>query len=80
MAWVRDLNRAHRFRKDVLRILVVFCSRSGRTRRIAKALSKELECDLEEINEPRTRTGLLGYIRSLLEAPEAPIPNPAEEA
>lgn len=50
------------------KILVVFYSRSGTTRRIAKALSEALKCDLEEITEPEPRTGLLGYIRSLLEA------------
>ncbi len=50
------------------KILVVFYSRSGTTRSIAKALSEALKCDLEEITEPEPRTGLLGYIRSLLEA------------
>jgi flavodoxin len=50
------------------RTLVVFYSRSGTTRRIAQALSGALKCDLEEITEPRPRTGFLGYMRSLLEA------------
>jgi flavodoxin len=50
------------------RTLVVFYSRSGTTRRIAEALSAALKCDLEEITEPKPRTGFLGYIRSLLEA------------
>jgi flavodoxin len=50
------------------RTLVVFYSRSGTTRRIAQALSGVLKCDLEEITEPRPRTGFLGYMRSLLEA------------
>ena len=50
------------------RTLVVFYSRSGTTRRIAQTLSAALKCDLEEITEPRPRTGFLGYIRSLLEA------------
>ncbi|MGO8909902.1 MAG: flavodoxin family protein [Bradyrhizobium sp.] len=50
------------------RTLVVFYSRSGTTRRIAEALSAALKCDLEEITEPRPRTGFFGYIRSLLEA------------
>jgi len=50
------------------RTLIVFYSRSGTTRRIAQALSGILKCDLEEITEPRRRTGFLGYIRSLLEA------------
>lgn len=48
--------------------LVVFYSRSGTTRRIAEALSAALKSDLEEITEPKPRTGFLGYIRSLLEA------------
>lgn len=48
--------------------LVVFYSRSGTTRRIAIALSDALKCDLEEITEPKPRTGFLGYMRSLLEA------------
>jgi protein involved in ribonucleotide reduction len=48
--------------------LVVFYSRSGTTRRIAEALSETLKCDLEEITEPKPRTGFLGYIRSILEA------------
>lgn len=48
--------------------LVVFYSRSGTTRKIAQALAEALKCDLEEITEPKPRTGFLGYIRSLLEA------------
>ncbi|MBR1277094.1 flavodoxin [Bradyrhizobium sp. AUGA SZCCT0283] len=48
--------------------LVVFYSRSGTTRRIAQALSEALQCDLEEIAEPKPRTGFLGYMRSILEA------------
>jgi flavodoxin len=52
----------------VSKTLVVFYSRSGTTRRIAEALSAVLKCDLEEITEPKPRTGFLGYIRSLLEA------------
>ena len=48
--------------------LVVFYSRSGTTRTVAQALSEALQCDLEEITEPKPRTGSLGYMRSLLEA------------
>ena len=50
------------------RMLVVFYSRSGKTRRVAEALAEALKCDLEEITEPKPRTGFLGYLRSLLEA------------
>src|SRR5665647_567433 len=55
-------------RMSASRTLVVFYSRSGTTRRIAEALAETLKCDLEEITEPKPRTGFLGYIRSLLEA------------
>jgi menaquinone-dependent protoporphyrinogen IX oxidase len=50
------------------RTLIVFYSRSGTTRKIARTLSEALRCDLEEITEPRPRTGFLGYMRSLVEA------------
>jgi len=48
--------------------LIVFYSRSGTTRRVAQALAEALQCCLEEITEPKPRTGFLGYLRSLLEA------------
>jgi flavodoxin len=50
------------------RILIVYYSRSGTTRRIADSLAAALKCDIEEITEPRSRTGLYGYLRSLVEA------------
>jgi menaquinone-dependent protoporphyrinogen IX oxidase len=50
------------------KILVVFYSRSGATRRIAKALSTVLECSIEEIAESRPRNGFIGYCRSVIEA------------
>ena len=50
------------------KILVVFYSRSGTTRRVAQALAEAPKCDLEEITEPKPRAGFLGYLRSLLEA------------
>jgi flavodoxin len=50
------------------KILIVFYSRSGATRRIAEALAAELKCDAEEIVVTISRTGLLGIMRSLIEA------------
>lgn len=50
------------------RILVVYYSRSGITRKLAHAISEELHCDLEEITERQNRTGPLGYVRSIVEA------------
>jgi len=56
------------FQMTTPRTLVVFYSRSGTTRGVAQALAGTLRCDLEEIAEPRSRSGFFGYMRSLLEA------------
>ncbi|MGD0636237.1 MAG: hypothetical protein ABSA13_18835 [Beijerinckiaceae bacterium] len=50
------------------RILVVYYSRSGTTRRIAEALSAALDSRIEEVLETHDRAGILGYWRSLVEA------------
>ena len=50
------------------KILVVYYSRSGRTRRVAKALAGRLNSSFEEIVETRGRDGFLGYLRSIIEA------------
>jgi hypothetical protein len=42
------------------RILVVYYSRSGTTRKIAEALSEALTCDLDEIVEDTSRSGFFG--------------------
>jgi len=48
--------------------LVVFYSRSGTTRHLAKTLSRLMRCEIEEIVETGSRSGVVGYIRSLFEA------------
>jgi len=50
------------------KILVVYYSRSGTTRKIAESLSQALDCDMDEIVEPNNRRGFFGYVRSLAEA------------
>ncbi|MHB1207593.1 MAG: flavodoxin family protein, partial [Rhodospirillaceae bacterium] len=50
------------------KILVVFYSRSGMTRRVAQVLAARLGCDLEEIAEAKGRRGIFGYLRSVREA------------
>lgn len=50
------------------RILVVYCSRTGNTRRIAKEVAAGCGADLEEITEARLRQGPIGYLRSALES------------
>ena len=48
-------------------ILVVFHSRTGHTRRVAKALAERLNADLDEIVVHQRRDGPLGYARCALE-------------
>jgi multimeric flavodoxin WrbA len=55
------------------RILLVFYSRTRRTRRVAHAIQTALElrgiqCDLEQLREQRDRCGPFGYVRSGFEA------------
>ena len=57
------------------KILVIFYSRSGTTRRIAMTLSATLGSTIEEIVEGRGRDGFLGYWRSIIEARRKRLPN-----
>src|SRR5262249_55236616 len=50
------------------RILVVYYSRTGTTRKVAESVAAALQCGSEEIVEDRSRRGNLGYLRSLFEA------------
>ncbi len=60
--------------------LVVFHSRSGYTRRVAQALARQLEADLEEIRIVEPMHGALGYLfcaaESLLQLTPALRPSP----
>lgn len=64
------------------RVLVVFYSRSGTTRRLARQIAESLDADLEEIHEPRHRAGFFGYVRSAndaLRTRECPITPPRRD-
>lgn len=50
------------------RILVVYYSRTGTTRKVAQSLSAALSCDIEEITETGRRGGIFGYLWSAVEA------------
>jgi len=50
------------------RTLVAYYSRSGHTRDVARELAAALDADAEEIAEPSGRDGVVGYVRSALEA------------
>jgi len=45
-----------------IKILVVFYSRSGRTKKVAEAISDILKCDKEEIFDTKSREGILGFL------------------
>lgn len=47
-----------------MKALVIYYSRTGRTKKVAKTISNILSCDIEEIVDTKDRTGLLGYIHS----------------
>jgi flavodoxin len=44
------------------KILAVYCSRTGTTRKIANEISSKLDCDVEEIIDLKTRAGPIGYM------------------
>jgi flavodoxin len=50
------------------KILIVFYSRSGTTRRVAETIAAELRCDVEEISDRKSRAGFFGIMRSVIEA------------
>lgn len=48
--------------------LVVYYSRSGKTRSVAKKIVDVLKCDEEEIVDLKDRSGILGYVTSIYDA------------
>ena len=46
----------------MMKILVVFYSKSGRTKKVAEAISKILKCDKEEIFDIKSREGIAGFL------------------
>lgn len=52
---------------DKPKVLVIFFSRSGTTRLLAEHIVRAAGADLEELREPRSRRGLLGWLRSAYE-------------
>jgi flavodoxin len=51
-----------------MKTLVAYYSRTGRTKKIAEAISNNLGCDIEEIIDTKKRSGPFGYFRSNREA------------
>lgn len=51
-----------------MKILVVYYSLTGHTRRVAERLARLLDASALAITEPVSRKGMTGYLRSLFEA------------
>ena len=47
-----------------MQALVVYYSRGGKHRKVAEELSKELQCDVEEILDTTNRSGPIGWLKS----------------
>jgi flavodoxin len=47
-----------------MQTLVVYYSRGGNTKKVAEELSKELKCDIEEIQDTVNRSGPIGWLNS----------------
>lgn len=50
------------------RVLVVYYSRTGRTRQVAETLCTLIPCDIEEIIDTTNRSGVSGFLRSSVDA------------
>jgi flavodoxin len=51
-----------------VKTLVVYYSRTGTTKKVAEFISSKLNCDLEEIVDVKSRKGVVGWLRSGMEA------------
>ncbi len=51
-----------------MKILVVFYSRTGKTRKVAEELRNILDCDIEELIDKKSRSGPIEYIRAARDA------------
>jgi hypothetical protein len=47
-----------------VKVLVVFYSRTGNTRRLARLIARTMDAEIEEITDSTNRRGLFGYLRS----------------
>jgi len=50
------------------KILIVYFSQSGVTRKYSQALAKKLNCDIEELKDKKKRNGFFGFIKNCIDA------------
>jgi len=48
--------------RSSMKVLIAFYSRSGKTKKVAKAISESLKCDKEEIFDMKSREGIVGFL------------------
>ena len=58
-----------------MKALIVYFSRTERTRKVAEAIASLMGSDLEEIREKRGRGGPLGWLRSGMESTRGMLPD-----
>lgn len=51
-----------------MKALIVYYSRDGHTKKIAELISKNLDCDIEEIKDNQAHKGATGYIKGAFES------------
>lgn len=51
-----------------MKILVVFYSRTGNTRRVGEEIAKNLNADIDEIIDKKKRSGIIGWLRCVKDA------------
>jgi flavodoxin len=52
-----------------MKTLVIFYSRSGKTKKVAEAISEILKCDKEEIFDIKSREGVVGFLSAGTDTP-----------
>lgn len=55
--------------------LVIYYSRTGTTKRLARMISKRLNCDCEEIRSTDSYRGIFGYIKAGRQAVSSTLPS-----
>ena len=55
-------------RSDNMKTLIVYYSRTSQTKKIAKIIQKDLNCDIEEITVGEKYNGTVGYIKGGFDA------------
>jgi flavodoxin len=54
--------------KVIMKCLIVFYSRKGTTKKVAKIIADKIECELEEIIDTKNRMGFIGWLKAGFDA------------